>query len=629
LNDASTDPSVIDSWWKKWPWANVGILTGANSGIIALDIDPRHNGDDTLFDLITQNGKLPNTVEAITGGGGQHLIFAHPGRNIQNDSKGAFFGQGIDVRGDGGYIVAAPSSHISGKLYEWEVSSDPMTTTPAFLPAWALQRLPKNGKTATANTSKSSKKIKAGGRNIALTQMAGAMRRRGMLTNAIELALIETNKDLCDPPLPLADVQKIAHSVGRYKPAGTVPTDDDLSAEWIEKFPDTIYGLAEFRQYKNGIWSPVNEKTIGAEILAIMQDAKGDGYKPSWFKVKSVLEIARMQVNTPNELWNANSDLIVCKNGTLTISTRKLADHKKEDYISSGVPYDFCPYADDKLWMDFLDNTIFEASEFLQEFAGYSLTTDTKLETAVWLYGPRGCGKSTFIEGLRAMLGTKAGQLGLAQLENSRFGLFDLPSKTLLFSTEQPADFVTCGHILNALISGEEVITERKFKDAEPITSNAKLLWAMNELPRIKEASSGLFRRVKVVEFPALQVKPDPLVKEHIKYMGAAILNWALIGLDRLQRRGYFDIPSCVTKATALFEEVNDVVKIFVDECCEVDSSYETMASTLYAKYRTWCFENGHGAKSSTTLGIEDWKRLGFIRVRKNAGFFWQGVRIK
>jgi putative DNA primase/helicase len=640
LQDASIDPIIIDGWWNKWPQANVGIVTGTVSGIIVLDIDPRHFGDDTLSNLIIKNGQIPDTLETLTGGGGRHILFKHPGRKVPNDSRGAFFGQGIDVRGDGGYIVAPPSNHISGKQYLWEASCDPAIDLIAIMPGWVDRALPKissstsqstNGNGNNGNGAKPSqpKKVKAGMRNTTLTSMAGAMRRKGMPQTAIEAALLDTNKELCDPPLPDADVLKIAKSVGRYTPTGSTPTDDELATEWITKYPETLFGLGEWRRYNGkGIWPPIPEKKIEEEVLDIAIDAKGQGFKPTYWKIKSIMELAKMQVDTPQERWNANSEILVCKNGTLEIEGRILRSHQKDDYITTGVPYNYDKKADQTFWIDFLNSTIPDASDFLREFAGYALTTDTQYEMAIWLYGPRGCGKSTFIEGIKSMLGTRAGQLGLAQIENSRFGLAGLQDKTLLFSTEQPSDYIRSGHILNSLISGEELVIERKFKDQELLTPYAKILWAMNDLPRIKEASSGLFRRVKVVEWPHLKVTPDPTVKTKIKFMGAAILNWALDGLDELKRQRGFDVPKCVQDATRNFQEVNDVVKIFIDEVCEL-GNFQVKSSTLYEHYRAWCDENGHKPKSNTALSMEDWHRMGFVKSKLTTGNYWHGLRIK
>ena len=130
------------------------------------------------------------------------------------------------------------------------------------------------------------------------------------------------------------------------------------------------------------------------------------------------------------------------------------------------------------------------------------------------------------------MLGNRAGLLGLADIENNRFALANLPGKTLAISTEQPGDYIASAHILNALISGEPVNIDRKFRDAVQIIPKAKLCWAMNELPRVSDPNSGIFRRVKVVEFPQIpEDKRNPTLKDGIKAEGPGILNWALSGL--------------------------------------------------------------------------------------------------
>lgn len=143
LTEASTDPVVIEAWWSRWPEANVGVRTGAISGIVVLDIDSYAGGDDGLAELVAEYGELVDTMEAETGGGGRHLIYAHPGDTVDIRNK-AGLAPGVDVRGDGGYIVAPPSLHVSGAFYEWST-----TMAPAALPAWLIER-PKPVRKVTA-----------------------------------------------------------------------------------------------------------------------------------------------------------------------------------------------------------------------------------------------------------------------------------------------------------------------------------------------------------------------------------------------------------------------------------------------------------------------------------------------
>lgn len=117
LHDATSDPAQIRRWWKQWPTANVGIRTGAVSGLVVVDIDPQHGGLDTMRSLVA-DGAIPRGLRVRTGSGGWHLYFAHPGGHVRN-SAGTALGPGVDVRGDGGYVIAPPSRHISGATYQW------------------------------------------------------------------------------------------------------------------------------------------------------------------------------------------------------------------------------------------------------------------------------------------------------------------------------------------------------------------------------------------------------------------------------------------------------------------------------------------------------------------------------
>jgi hypothetical protein len=136
LYEATFDVNLIDDWWRRWRSANIGIATGVESGIAVIDVD--------LPDAFSSLGplseaELPRTLTGLTGGGGLHLVYATQDTSLGN-SAGRLPGidgelPGIDLRGNGGYVVAPPSTHRSGSRYEWlDASLDP-----ASIPGWLRQ----------------------------------------------------------------------------------------------------------------------------------------------------------------------------------------------------------------------------------------------------------------------------------------------------------------------------------------------------------------------------------------------------------------------------------------------------------------------------------------------------------
>ncbi len=118
----------IASWWNQWPFARVGIITGKISKLVVVDIDPRHGGNPNELDL-------PPTLIASTGGGGWHYYYRYPEHmriKSQSDIK-----KGVDIRAEGGLVVAPPSEHISGKKYEWQDEFDPSMIAPC--PDWIIE----------------------------------------------------------------------------------------------------------------------------------------------------------------------------------------------------------------------------------------------------------------------------------------------------------------------------------------------------------------------------------------------------------------------------------------------------------------------------------------------------------
>lgn len=133
VHEASCDLHQVREWWARWPDANIGIATGPTSGLLVVDID-LPDGPRSLAELEATYGQLPATCQQRTGSGGHQLLFAHPDHDVVGNRAALL--AGVDVRGDGGYIVVAPSRHASGDRYRWT-----SRTAPTAAPGWLLDVL--------------------------------------------------------------------------------------------------------------------------------------------------------------------------------------------------------------------------------------------------------------------------------------------------------------------------------------------------------------------------------------------------------------------------------------------------------------------------------------------------------
>ena len=154
----AADLELVERWWRRWPAANVAVVTGRLSGVVVVDIDPRHGGDRALAILESEHGDLPHRAMVETPSGGTHIYLAHPGYGIPNSA--GRLGPGIDVRGDRGLALLPPSRRGLGS-YRWAIG-DP-TTVPSIPNAWRRLQAPRP-KPAVAGAGTASGRAQGTGR---------------------------------------------------------------------------------------------------------------------------------------------------------------------------------------------------------------------------------------------------------------------------------------------------------------------------------------------------------------------------------------------------------------------------------------------------------------------------------
>lgn len=218
---ATANPDTLRKWIK--PGLNIGLATGEGSGVVALDIDPRNGGADSLQRLINELGPLPETITSNTGGGGNHYLFQYqPGLKSSKPIAG------IDFQSDGKMIVLPSSMHPeTGALYEWH--NHPSTTPLATLPADWYTYLAGNNKPSQIDTQALTGPFAEGVRNDSLYRLGCQWRRDGMSASKIEVKLAEVNVLECLPPLDTGEIENIAKQVMRCR-----VTSKSLKTQWQE-----------------------------------------------------------------------------------------------------------------------------------------------------------------------------------------------------------------------------------------------------------------------------------------------------------------------------------------------------------------------------------------------------------
>lgn len=314
------------------------------------------------------------------------------------------------------------------------------------------------------------------------------------------------------------------------------------------------------------------------------------------------------------ELPGEKSDLVIpCQNGYLYLEQDQLV--LREPDKAAGLQYALsCDYRPDGApparFRRFLEQVLPdpEVQARVQEYAGYTLTADARYQRAQLWLGSGANGKGVLANVIQALHGYVAA-VSLDNLDG--FKLSVLIGASLIYCDEIPRHRVN-EQLLKSLIAGERVMIDRKYKD--PLSLNVRGKWLVlgNHLPAISDHSTGFWRRWDIVPFNVTipESQRDPLLAETIiNEELSGVLNWALEGLVRLQRRGAFDAVLPKAMSQMLYEakiETNSVRAWFTDNGISGGETDTVVKETVYQHYVGWCVANHMAPVSSPQF----WTRL-------------------
>ena len=355
-------------------------------------------------------------------------------------------------------------------------------------------------------------------------------------------------------------------------------------------------------------------------------------------RVASVEAMARAQQATGANTLNAGNVLNL-RNGTLDLDNRELHPHRQEERITYCLDYDFRPEATAPRFEKFMQEILVKDEEpgqgwetdpqlvkLIQLAMGYSLTNKVNHEVMFWLSGTGGNGKSVLIKVIQTLLGGLAFSMNFANLgtTDGNYRIAKLVGKRIVFCTESPKDSDLAEELMKQIADGSE-LDAREIRGAPfNFRPQAKIWWAMNDRPLIKDTGNAIWRRLQLVPFNRsfTEDERDIHLFDKLQAELPGILNFALDGLAQLKVTGCFPESKAVKKALNEYRHESNPVAQWLDEC--TDPSYEPMLGAyIYADYERWCIRNGRKSFNSVNFGKE-LKKLGIATKRMTSGMHYQ-----
>lgn len=303
------------------------------------------------------------------------------------------------------------------------------------------------------------------------------------------------------------------------------------------------------------------------------------------------------------------AEMLVCRNGILHLPTLDMRTATPRFFTPVALDFDFNEKAaKPERWIEFLERDLWpndrESISTLQEWFGYCLTADTRLQKILCLIGPKRSGKGTIARILRGIVGygNVAGPT-LASLATN-FGLWPLLGKSLaIFSDARLSGRTDQSVVTERLlsISGEDALTIDR-KNMEPVTAKllTRLMLLSNELPRLTDSSGALAGRMILLRLTqSFYGKEDSDLSERLMEEREGILLWSIGGWQRLQERKRFVTPQSSNDLREQMEDLSSPIGMFVRERCNLGAGEDVAVEHLYSAWQAWCKDKGW--RDSTT----------------------------
>ena len=655
LNNWTDNPEDIERLWSQADY-NIGITCGTPShGLLVLDFDiDEEIGEDgtyTLSEWEGTHGALPSTATALTGRGGMHYLYYTDRTNIRPSVNKEL---GVDVRSDGGYIVAPPSIHPNGKPYEWLDGSAPWECGVAHANGNVydlLDHVQRNGGQDEDRPQTSSfelpETIGKGGRDDTLYRYGCSLRSRGYPDDAIAAMIEIANRERCKPPMPKSDIARIVKQACKKGPGhdgeGTfIGEKPSIGKPGTKAAPSTAPAIIKDDKGR------VLHNLLARAVMDVNHACHIDGAPSIWtgkhwemgktaFErvfigyddgIKSSVRdeaFKYIQACAPHVSADNGFDgryYVQFNNCTWDVEKAKTVEPNPDMFIIGALPIDLdldAPYGDADRFIDTLAGHDENTAKAMREIIGMCMCSRQVTQQAAFLIGRAGTngrenasnGKSTYLRVIQSLLGPdNSSAMDIATL-GERFQAEHIVGKMANIGDDIPDEFLRGKDLsmFKKLVTGEQIQTDVKGVKGFKFKPCATLLFSMNAVPRLADTTEGIFRRLAFIPFRAYFAPGlpgyDPRMAE-VMSKPSNLQRIALLGMmelpELISRNALTVIPDMAAEVEAVRID-NDVVRRWVYEEGIDDTQLNgRWTDEVYREFDQWCDRAGEkfGASQAT-----------------------------
>lgn len=402
-------------------------------------------------------------------------------------------------------------------------------------------------------------------------------------------------------------------------------------ADYIKNRLPILYAKdGYFYIYKKGVWMKKEDNDIFTLLRKILQEPRFGVWKRR--REEEYIAALKREVYYSKDM-NPYKHIINMKNGVFDLNKLQFLPHDPKYLSSIQIPVDYVEDAQCPRFIQYMDEVFegdIERRDVAQEWYGYAMTTETKAQKALILYGSGGNGKGVFTEVLSMLIGEdNISHIPLNEL-NKGFSRVCLFNKTANISNENESD----GKVFNtqyfkAIVGQDTINAEQKGKPVFSFKPTAKLILSMNNLPATKDKSKGYYRRLAILNFTAQfdEENSDKDLKKKLEEEMSGIFLWAIEGLKRLRKNDYkFSKCENMERTVKEYEIEQNPMIAFFNECLEKeeDPEYREDNKVIYNTFKNWAQKNGHNGYA----GISNqrfWRE--FKTTAKAKGYQCEGGR--